>query len=219
MKKSILIMVLLTAVLFSACSQGKTNVTENTKETVAAVADVTEEPTESYLYATEEETAVIPTVPDDVDYYEMYQEESHDKRDSVGGYLTGSQYAKEWVSTDGRISFTLDTRCGPFARTFPEATYTVDDEVYQTHADFNVMSSPYLEIEIETDNHYTIVLSGPFDYDHDEQSFTVRSDNDVLTVPDGYDMDKLKEEFNEEYGDPDIPYYHADEKVTFKMVR
>ena len=219
MKKSILIMVLLTAVLFSACSQGKSKATENKHETVAAAADETEEPTETYLYATEEETVVLPTVADDIDYYEMALEESKDMSDSVGAPLTGYQYAKEWVSTDGRISFTLDTRCGPFARTSPEATYTADGETYQTYAEFNILSDQYFQMELSTGKYNTHIISGPFEYDHDEQSFTVTVDSDILYASGRYDLNLSKDEFNAKYGDPDIPYYHEGEKVTFKMVR
>ena len=71
----------------------------------------------------------------------------------------------------------------------------------------------------------TIVLSGSFEYDHDEQSFTVTADPAILYEPyvpgaGDEDTDKMTvEEWNKKFGDPDVPCYQEGEKVTFKMVR
>jgi len=224
MMKKVCILVLLIALLLTACSQQKAKETESTKDTAAPTAKIiaeTEEVTIDYYALIEEETVVLPTVSDDIDYYEMLLEEGEkwEKNPTSRGPDHGYQYAKEWVSTDGRISFTLDTRCGPFDRTSPEATYTVDGETYQTRAEFNILSDQYFQMELSTGKYYTHIISGPFEYDHDEQSFIVTVDSDILYSSSRYDLNLSKDEFNAKYGDPDVPYYHEGEKVTFKMVR
>ena len=90
---------------------------KSTKDTAAPTANITaetEEVTIDYYALIEEETAVPPTVADDLNYYEMYQKAKEEEREYIRNYKDGTipnvygergaQYAKEWKSTDGRIS-------------------------------------------------------------------------------------------------------------------
>lgn len=250
--KKYFIIVLLIAFLLTACSQQKAKETESTKDTAAPTANITaetEEATEDFLtkyYAMiEEETAVPPTVADDLNYYEMYQKAKEEEREYIRNYKDGTipnvygergaQYAKEWKSTDGRISFVLDEELGPFSHySSPfelEPEYTVNGKKYTNmELDLNSNytnddSTSFCLIKWSENYKCTIVLSGSFEYDHDEQSFTVTADPAILYVPyvpgAGHeDTEKMTvEEWNKKFGDPDVPSYQEGEKVIFKMVR
>lgn len=244
MIKKYCIIVLLTALLLTACSQQQAKIDRNTKETTAATELIpTEIQKDTESIPTEAETTIPPTVADDLNYYEMYQKVKEDynsskKTDSSWGFgiysKAGDQFAKEWKSTDGKISFVLDMELGPFSHYSSPVElppkYTVNGIDYQnTELQLNPNIS-YEELSFclmkwSPEGQCTIILSGPFEYDHDEQSFTVTVGSDILyrpNVPDANseDTDKMAiEEWNEKYGDPDVPYYHEGEKVTFKMVR
>lgn len=213
--KKYFIIVLLIALLLTACSQQKAKETESTKDTAAPTANITAE--------TEEATAVPPTVADDLNYYEMYQKEAKRSEDVGNGefFTTGNEYAKEWKSTDGKISFILDAKYGPFGYTKTHAKYYIDGKAYNTEISFDV--NVRFEMTASTENKYTIILSGPFEYDHDEQSFTVTSGSEIFSVPFLSESESIEsftvEKWNSKYGDPSIPCYQKGEKVTFKMVR
>lgn len=245
--KKYCILVLLIALLVTACSQQKVKETESTKDTSATntkTSAESEEFIDSYYAMLEEETAAPPTVADDLNYYEMYQKAKEEELeyirkhpDSSGWNVYaehGSQYVKEWKSTDGKISFVLDTELGPYAQySSPfefSPKYTVNGKDY-TNTEIELNSNSVYEdtcfnmIKWSPDVKCTIILSGPFEYDHDKQSFTVTADSAILYAPDVpgvrySEAEKMTvDEWNERYGDPDVPYYHEGEKVTFKMVR
>lgn len=245
--KKYFIIVLLIALLLTACSQQKAKETESTKDTAAPTANITaetEEVTIDYYALIEEETAVPPTVADDLNYYEMYQKAKEEEREYIRNYKDGTipnvygergaQYAKEWKSTDGRISFVLDMELGPFSHYSSPVElppkYTVNGIDYQNtelllNPNISYEELSFCLLKWSPEGRCTIILSGPFEYDHDKQSFTVTADSAILYAPDvpgvGYsEAEKMTvDEWNEKYGDPDVPYYHEGEKVTFKMVR
>lgn len=248
MMKKYFIIVILIALLLTACSQKKAKETESTKDTAAPTANITaetEEVTIDYYALIEEETAVPPTVADDLNYYEMYQKAKEEEREYIRNYKDGTipnvygergaQYAKEWKSTDGRISFVLDTELGPYDQYLSpfelEPEYTVNGKKYTNmeldlnRNSTNDDSTSFCLIKWSEKYKCTIVLSGSFEYDHDEQSFTVTADPTILYepyVPGSGDEDTDKttvEEWNKKFGDPDVPCYQEGEKVTFKMVR
>ena len=224
MMKKYFIIVLLIALLLTACSQQQEKIDRNTKETTAATELIsTEIQKDTESVPTEAETTIPPTVADDLNYYEMYQKEVKRSEDVGNGefFTTGSEYAKEWKSTDGKISFILDAKYGPFGYTKTHAQYYIDGKAYNTEISFDVNAG--FEMTASTENKYTIILSGPFEYDHDEQSFTVTSGSEVFSVPFLSESESIEsftvEKWNSKYGDPSIPCYQKGEKVTFKMVR
>ena len=218
--KRIYIVVLLIALLFSACSRQKAKETEKTMESVAAtVTTPTETEDVTEIVPTEAETTIPPTVPDDLDYYEMYHTDAYNSESQT----QGDEYAKEWKSTDGNISFVLNSKYGPYGDVSVPAKYMIDGKEYNTDIQLNMVRFPCFRMIEYTSEKCTLVLYGSFEYDHDEQSFTVTADNTVDIVPylskedSLYDM--TVEKYNDKYGDPSIPCYRIGEKVTFKMVR
>ena len=244
MMKKYFIIVLLIAFLLTACSQQQAKIDRNTKETTAATELIpTEIQKDNESVPTEAETTIPPTVADDLNYYEMYlkvKEDLHnDRHDSSWGNsfaVGGPEHTKEWKSTDGKISFVLDTKLGPYGSTTSTIEsppkYTVNGIDYQNMElnlapiGFSIDEEPCFSLmKWSPGVKCTIILSGPFEYDHDEQSFTVTADSAILYAPDVpgvrySEAEKMTvDEWNEKYGDPDVPYYHEGEKVTFKMVR
>lgn len=220
--------------LFSACSNHYTTDTYNFKASSSETTMMTTEnniietnhaslnPTidEDTVYS---ETKPIPTVPDDLNYYEMYKSVINSphyqsaRSDDSRLYECDDSYAKEWVSTDGKISFIMNTRYGPYGESRVKGKYNVDGNTY----DINIVTgSEWFSVYIggTPDALHTKILSGEFTYNYDEQSFTVTASKDYSAYIDEPD-DMTSEEYNALHGDPTIPVYKLGEQVTFKMVR
>lgn len=223
MKKSIIVAILLLVLFLSACSE-KTAEVSNTAE-----CETTQEVSESSFSEeiteeeTTEETSPIPTVANDIDYYEMFYEDINSEEAaevSDSRYMhRGAQYAKEWVSTDGKISFILDAVYGPFGTVGDiDAKYTANGVEYDTKVMFEPNKFKMYIGEFGRSD-YTTLLIGAYEYNHEEQSFTVTAATKNLTVYLDESTWITADEYYEKFGDSAAPVYNAEEKVTFKMVR
>lgn len=193
----------------------ETTAPEEPPTTQAVATTVPQEPTTEV----HTETVPVPSVPNDLDYYSMYQESMERHKNVTDGELQtrGEQYAKKWTSTDGKISFVLDFLYGPFSYVYiDDAAYTVDGVAYKTEIE---MAPYYFKMYISRWDSYTIILQGNYKYNHDEQSFTVTAAGSSLTANLDDTLPLTIEEQNEKYGDADVPIYQGGEHVTFQMVR
>ena len=230
MRKNIIIAIFLSLSLLSACSnqmsEGSNNTVESgtalaltessfTNKTVEEASDT--EPVETE--ASEEETTPAFTVPDDLDYYEMYKNYLFNSEGvSDDKYqLHEKEDAKQWISTDGKISFILDTYFGPFSTAHEiDATYTVEGTIYDTKVWFE---PNHFKMYVGTQHNCTILLSGVYEYNHEEQSFTVTTSHEIGKV---YLDDKTFmsiDEYNANKDENYIPVYDGGSIITFKMVR
>lgn len=213
--------------LLSACSDRMAEVSDNTTEieitrtvTESSFFEETIAEETSEIETTETETTPIPTVANDLDYYEMYKIglDRIEKLDVSNGEFqkSGEEYAKKWTSTDGKISFVLDTLYGPFGSARKAAIYTVDGIEYDTEVSINPF---YFEMYIETWDSYTVILSGTYEYDHDEQSFTVTASGEIFSSYIDDNSPISIDDHNAKHGDINVPIYSKGEKVTFKMIK
>lgn len=229
MRNKMIIVVLLTLSLLCACSSQLEENSDNTNESKVVLSEIESSEEVSVTESVEpdnfEEEAPIPTVSDNIDYYEMYKNDMRRSKEAgVEGVadsrfqLRKKDYAKVWISTDGRISFILDTLYGPFGTINGiDATYSVDGNDYDVKIAFQ--PNQFRMYVGEWDNDCTILIAGVYEYNHDEQSFTVTTTHEITTVYLDERTYMSIDEYNANRDKSTIPIYDGGEKITFKMVR